>query len=226
MAKIEFNGLPSSKKSLSKHTNMELHSYMRRLANEANKRIKAINKRGLRELSPTYVRKYDPMLYGNTITNLATTKGMFSTAKSAKANMVMRIQTLENFLRNPYTTVERTEAYVNNLLQQTGLNSEEDLKTMFEVYRDYGYDDYKDDSDKIIEIFSEMLNKKYDIRKVADFLEKNRDTFVDQANEIDVLERISNTTDIHSAIAQRAGHDSSPDQILNRVLESYKRRGI
>lgn len=226
MAKIEFNGLPSSKKSLGKHTNMELHSYMRRLANEANKRIKAVNKRGIRELSPTYVRKYDPMLYGNTISNLATSKGMFSTAKTNKANMINRIQTLENFLRNPYTSVERTEAYVQNLLQQTGLENEEDLKTMFEVYRDFGYDDYKDDSDKIIEIFSEMMNKGYDIRKVADFLDKNRENFADQREEINALERISNTADIRSSISQRLGRDWSADTILNTVLETYKRRGI
>lgn len=226
MAKIEFNGLPSSRKSLSKHTNMELHSYMRRLANEANKRIKAVNKRGLRELSPTYVRKYDPMLYGNTIANLATTKGMFSSAKSTKANMVTRIQTLENFIRNPYTSVERTEAYVNNLLHQTGLESEEDLKTMFEVYRDFGYDDYKDDSDKIIEIFSEMMNKGYEIRRVADFLESNRENFIEQRDEIDALESIANKTDMYSVVYQRLGKDLSQDDILNRTLELYKRRGI
>lgn len=226
MAKIEFNGLPSSRKSLSKHTNMELHSYMRRLANEANKRIKAVNKRGIRELSPTYVRKYDPMLYGNTIANLATTKGMFSSAKSTKANMINRIQTLENFIRNPYTSVERTEAYVNNLLHQTGLESEEDLKTMFEVYRDFGYDDYKDDSDKIIEIFSEMMNKGYEIRRVAEFLESNRENFIEQRDEIDALESIANKTDMYSVVYQRLGKDLSQDDILNRTLELYKRRGI
>ena len=96
----------------------------------------------------------------------------------------------------------------------------------FEVYRDFGYDDYKDDSDKIIEIFSEMMNKGYDIRKVADFLDKNRENFTDQREEINALERISNTADIRSAISQRLGRDWSADTILNTVLETYKRRGI
>lgn len=223
---LEFKGLPSSKKSLNKHNVKELHNYMRDLAKQANARIKAVNKRGLRELSPTYVRKYDPMLYGNTIANLATTKGMFSSAKSTKANMINRIQTLENFIRNPYTSVERTEAYVNNLLHQTGLESEEDLKTMFEVYRDFGYDDYKDDSDKIIEIFSEMMNKGYEVRRVAEFLESNRENFIEQRDEIDALESIANKTDMYSVVYQRLGKDLSQDDILNRTLELYKRRGI
>lgn len=223
---LEFKGLPSSKKSLNKHNVKELHSYMRDLAKQANSRIKAVNKRGLRELSPTYVRKYDPMLYGNTIPNLATTKGMFSSAKSTKANMINRIQTLENFIRNPYTSVERTEAYVNNLLHQTGLESEEDLKTMFEVYRDFGYDDYKDDSDKIIEIFSEMMNKGYEVRRVAEFLESSRENFIEQRDEIDALESIANKTDMYSVVYQRLGKDLSQDDILNRTLELYKRRGI
>lgn len=223
---LEFKGLPSSKKSLNKHNVKELHNYMRDLAKQANARIKAVNKRGLRELSPTYVRKYDPMLYGNTIANLATTKGMFSSAKSTKANMITRIQTLENFIRNPYTSVERTEAYVNNLLHQTGLESEEDLKTMFEVYRDFGYDDYKDDSDKIIEIFSEMMNKGYEVRRVAEFLESNRENFIEQRDEIDTLESIANKTDMYSVVYQRLGKDLSQDDILNRTLELYKRRGI
>lgn len=223
---LEFKGLPSSKKSLNKHNVKELHNYMRDLAKQANARIKAVNKRGLRELSPTYVRKYDPMLYGNTIANLATTKGMFSSAKSTKANMINRIQTLENFIRNPYTSVERTEAYVNNLLHQTGLESEEDLKTMFEVYRDFGYDDYKDDSDKIIEIFSEMMNKGYEVRRVAEFLESNRENYIEQRDEIDALESIANKTDMYSVVYQRLGKDLSQDDILNRTLELYKRRGI
>lgn len=223
---LEFKGLPSSKKSLNKHNVKELHNYMRDLAKQANARIKAVNKRGLRELSPTYVRKYDPMLYGNTIANLATTKGMFSSAKSTKANMINRIQTLENFIRNPYTSVERTEAYVNNLLHQTGLESEEDLKTMFEVYRDFGYDDYKDDSDKIIEIFSEMMNKGYEVRRVAEFLEGNRENFIEQKDEIDALESIANKTDMYSVVYQRLGKDLSQEDILNRTLELYKRRGI
>lgn len=223
---LEFKGLSSSKKSLNKHNVKELHNYMRDLAKQANARIKAVNKRGLRELSPTYVRKYDPMLYGNTIANLATTKGMFSSAKSTKANMINRIQTLENFIRNPYTSVERTEAYVNNLLHQTGLESEEDLKTMFEVYRDFGYDDYKDDSDKIIEIFSEMMNKGYEVRRVAEFLESNRENFIEQRDEIDALESIANKTDMYSVVYQRLGKDLSQDDILNRTLELYKRRGI
>lgn len=223
---LEFKGLPSSKKSLNKHNVKELHNYMRDLAKQANARIKAVNKRGIRELSPTYVRKYDPMLYGNTIANLATTKGMFSSAKSTKANMINRIQTLENFIRNPYTSVERTEAYVNNLLHQTGLESEEDLKTMFEVYRDFGYDDYKDDSDKIIEIFSEMMNKGYEVRRVAEFLESNRENYIEQRDEIDALESIANKTDMYSVVYQRLGKDLSQDDILNRTLELYKRRGI
>lgn len=223
---LEFKGLPSSKKSLNKHNVKELHNYMRDLAKQANARIKAVNQRGLRELSPTYVRKYDPMLYGNTIANLATTKGMFSSAKSTKANMINRIQTLENFIRNPYTSVERTEAYVQNLLHQTGLESEEDLKTMFEVYRDFGYDDYKDDSDKIIEIFSEMMNKGYEVRRVAEFLESNRENFIEQKDEIDALETIANKADMYSVVYQRLGKGSTQEEILNRTLELYKRRGI
>lgn len=223
---LEFKGLPSSKKSLNKHNVKELHNYMRDLAKQANARIKAVNQRGLRELSPTYVRKYDPMLYGNTIANLATTKGMFSSAKSTKANMINRIQTLENFIRNPYTSVERTEAYVQNLLHQTGLESEEDLKTMFEVYRDFGYDDYKDDSDKIIEIFSEMMNKGYEVRRVAEFLESNRENFIEQKDEIDALETIANKADMYSVVYQRLGKGSTQEDILNRTLELYKRRGI
>ena len=225
---LEFNGLPSSKKSLKKHNVKELHKYMQDLAKQANARIKAINKRGIRELSPTYTRKYDPMLYGNTIDNIGTKKGFFSSARTTKSNMIDRIQKLEGFMRNPYTSVERSEAYVKNLLQQTGLDSEADLKELFNVYRDFGYDDYKDDSDKIIEIFSEMMNKGYEIRRVASFLEENRINFRDQQEEIDKLEQLSNSVDFYRQMEDklRPGNDTSQDTLLNSVLTMYRRRGI
>lgn len=209
--------MPTHKNELKKMKMTELRSMYRDLARRANYRIEQVGSK--RRLSNTYTRKYDPMLYGNTIANIGTKKGMFALAnRGNKENLIERIQAVEGFLDNPYTDLKHVNDYVTDLLSRTNLKNEENLVKMFDLYREYGYDDFKDDSDKIIQILSEMYNNGYDPEKLLMFLDSGE--YETQLEHIQAMEDAWDTMKVN----QRIMKDLSTNEIQNRVLKTLRRR--
>ena len=209
--------MPTHKNELKKMKMTELRSIYRDLARRANYRIEQVGSK--RKLSNVYTRKYDPMLYGNTIANIGTKKGMFALAnRGNKENLIERIQAVERFLDNPYTDVKHVNDYVADLLSRTNLKNEENLVKMFDLYREYGYDDFKDDSDKIIQIMSEMYNNGYDPEKLLMFLDSGE--YETQLEHIQAMEDVWDTMKVN----QRIMKDLSTNEIQNRVLKALGRR--
>ena len=208
---------PHTDKELSKMSNQELHMYLRTLAKKANARIAEVG--DLRKYSNVYSRKYDPMLYGNTVKNIGTKAGTFSFKASNKQNMIDRIYQAERFLNNPFTDRAHASKYIEELKERTGLQNDDDLKNLFDVYREYGYDDYKDDSHKIIQVFSEMLNSGYDIRKLAEFISKQ--SYKDQASEISDMQ---SAWDEAQMLNQFTGNRVDKNEILERALNNFGRK--
>lgn len=209
--------MPTHKNELKKMKMTELRSMYRDLARRANYRIEQVGSK--RKLSNVYTRKYDPMLYGNTIANIGTKKGMFALAnRGNKENLIERIQAVERFLDNPYTDVKHVNDYVDDLISRTNLKNEENLTKMFDLYREYGYDDFKDDSDKIIQILSEMYNNGYDPEKLLMFLDSGE--YESQLEHIQAMEDAWDTMKVN----QRIMKDLSTNEIQNRVLKTLRRR--
>lgn len=209
--------MPTNKNILKKMKMTELRSMYRDLARRANYRIEQVGSK--RKLSNVYTRKYDPMLYGNTVANIGTKKGMFALAnRGNKENLIERIQVVERFLDNPYTDVKHVNDYVSDLLSRTNLKNEENLVKMFDLYREYGYDDYKDDSDKIIQIMSEMYNNGYDPEKLLMYLDSGE--YETQLEHIQAMEDAWDTMKVN----QRIMKDLPPEEVQNRVLKTLRRR--
>lgn len=219
MNKLEFTGKPTNKFKLKKTSFSELNRYMKALAKEANKRIKEVEKANLRNYNPTYTRKYNSMLYGNTIKNIGTKSGKFSTRSGKASNLIERITAMEQFLQNPFTTVEKSQKYLDELKERVDIQDDDMLKTMFDVYRDLGYDDFKDDSDKIIQIFSEMSNSGVDLNLLRDFFLNN--SFEDQQHEINTLEDIWHSAQVYSRLSRLESNDA-----IITAMKSRERRGI
>lgn len=219
MSKLEFTGRPTNKFKLKKTSFTELNRYMKALAKEANKRIKEVEKANLRNYNPTYTRKYNSMLYGNTIKNIGTKSGRFSTRSGTASNLIERITAMEQFLQNPFTTVEKSQKYLDELKERVDIQDDDMLKTMFDVYRDLGYDDFKDDSDKIIQIFSEMSNSGVDLNLLRDFFLNN--SFEDQQHEVNTLEDIWHSAQVYSRLSRLESNDA-----IITAMKSRERRGI
>lgn len=219
MSKLEFTGRPTNKFKLKKTSFSELNRYMKALAKEANKRIKEVEKANLRNYNPTYTRKYNSMLYGNTIKNIGTKSGKFSTRSGNASNLIERITAMEQFLQNPFTTVEKSQKYLDELKERVDIQDDDMIKTMFDVYRDLGFDDFKDDSDKIIQIFSEMSNSGVDLNLLRDFFLKN--SFEDQQHEVNTLEDIWHSAQVYSRLSRLESNDA-----IITAMKSRERRGI
>lgn len=210
-------GETHTEKELRKMSNQELHMYLRTLAKKANARIADVG--DLRKYSNVYSRKYDPMLFGNTVKNIGTKSGTFSFKASNKQNMIDRIYQAERFLNNPFTDRTHASKYIEDLKERTGIQNDDDLKELFDVYREYGYDDYKDDSDKIIQVFSEMLNSGYDIRKLAQFISEQ--SYKDQSSEISDM---SAAWDEVQMLNQFTGNRVDKNEVLERALNNFGRK--
>lgn len=220
MSKLEFNGKPTPLIKLKQQSYNELRAYMTQLAKQANARIREVEKADLRNYVPTYTRKYNTMLEGNTIPNIGTKGGRkFNTKFGSYENTIERIQAIERFLQNPFTTVEKSEKYLENLMEQWNLYDKDLLKKMYDVYRDLGYDDFKNDSDVILQTFSEMSNKGVDLDLLRDFFTSN--TFKDQKQEVNTLVDLWESTKVYASLGRM-----NPNQAVITAMKSREKRGI
>lgn len=105
---------------------------------KANRKVKQMNKSGLRPFNMQFVKKWDLYLADR---SYATQHGYW---KESATNMNMKqlkemIAILTQFNVNQYNTLDYTEMYVNELKDRTGVKETKHLKTMFKVFREYGF---------------------------------------------------------------------------------------
>ena len=207
----------SNRKDLQRMSYRDLQDMYRDLARRANWRIEQIG--DLRKVSNVFARKYDPMLYGNTIPNIGTKRGMFALAKRGnKANLINRIKAVEGFLDNEFTDVKAVNRYVDELLARTELQDKDNLVKLFELYREMGFDDYKDDSDTIIQVMSEMYNNGYDPDRLLRYL--NSEEFRDQAEHVKALDDAWTDIKINRRLLKgNPTNDQVYDYTLNAIMK-------
>lgn len=209
--------MPTNRGELKKMSYKELQSMYRDLARRANYRIEQVGEN--RKYSNVYARKYDPILFGNTIENIGTKKGMFAlTKRGTKENLMTRIQTVERFLDNVYTDAEHVNKYIDELMDRTKLRNKGDLEKLFDLYREMGFDDYKDDSEKIIQIMAEMYNNNYDPERLLRWLDEGE--YHTQEEHIAALDDAWQTMQVHSAVLK----GKSNEEIYDMTMKALARR--
>lgn len=140
------------------------------LAKQSNAILKDVEKKGLRNYGASYARKWNPMLFGDTIPNLGTAKGRFSTKLSNKENLIERMQAMDEFINNPNVYAGKIQKDLDELSKRIGLRDTGMLLKIFDIYRDYGFESYKDDSDRLLIAFSEVANTGGDVDRFAQLL--------------------------------------------------------
>lgn len=105
---------------------------------KANRKVKQMNRSGLRPFNMQFVKKWDLYLADR---KYATQHGYW---RESATNMNMRqlkdmIAILTQFNVNQYNTLDYTEMYVNELKDRTGVKDTKHLRTMFKVFREYGF---------------------------------------------------------------------------------------
>ena len=209
--------MPTNRNELKKMSYKELQSMYRDLARRANYRIEQVGEN--RKYSNVYTRKYDPMLLGNAIANLGTKKGMFALAKrGTKENLMTRIQTVERFLDNVYTDAEHVNKYIDELMSRTKLESKENLEKLFDLYREMGFDDYKDESEKIIQTMAEMYNNGYDPERLLRWLDEGE--YHTQEEHVEAIKNSWDYMQLNSALHR----GKSNDEIYDMTMKALERR--
>lgn len=151
----------------------------------AQKKLKAMNASGLREFNMQYIRKWNSVLaipekdgefrYG--------TKQGFWRSDVNRMNMKQlnrMIAKMTEFNTNVYNTVSYTEKYVNDIKERTGITNENYLKSMYKVFREYGFAGEYDSGDVLLSI-SEWYGTMGDSGEdLADWLDAYADAYAEQ----------------------------------------------
>ena len=167
------------------------------LANQANSILREVEKKKLRNYGASYSRKWNAMLFGDTIPNLGTTRGRFSTKLSAKENLIERMQAMEEFINNPHVQAKAIQKDLNELANRLNMKDTDMLLKLFDIYRDYGFESYKDDSDRMLIAFSEVANKGGDMEAFAKLIEKVE--AIDNITQEEVVAYVENFRDYYNA---------------------------
>lgn len=208
--------MPTHRNELKKMSYRDLQDMYRDLARRANWRIEQVGE--ARKYSNAYARRYDPMLFGNTIANIGTKKGMFALAKrGTKQNLISRIQAVEGFLENPYTEVKAVNKYVDELMSRTKLKDKDNLSKLFDLYREFGFDDYKDESETIIQVMAEMYNDGYDPERLIAWLDKI--SWETQEDHIKAMSDSWDAMQINRHILRNRTQDEIYDISIETILE-------
>ena len=140
------------------------------MTKQANAILDEVTKKGLRKYGTAYIRKYNTMLATNDIKNLGSATGRFSTRLGTKENLIKRMRILDQFIDNPAVYAEKIDADIRALADRLGFKSTTLVTELFDIWREYGFEDYKDDSDRLLIAFAEVSNKGGDMDRFARFL--------------------------------------------------------
>lgn len=140
-------------------TKKELQSGISRMAKIANTKIKEVYKRGYQNYNQSFIKKYNILLNNKVNPNIATKAGYFrtGTSKDSIQSLAMRYNILEEFINNKYATADYTAEHLNEMSSKWGIKSEEAMKQMFDLYREYGYQNYTD-SDKVLTSMAKIVS--------------------------------------------------------------------
>lgn len=144
-----------NKKKTSKRRNSKRNALVRefRLAQRAaNKKVKEVNKSGLRNIIPQWSKKWNVYLNNP---KYATKTGYWR-GDATKMNMKQlshMTKILIDFNSNRYNTVEWGQSYAKEQMETLGISDPNLLSRIYQVWREYGYaTEYNSDREALTEI--------------------------------------------------------------------------
>lgn len=140
-------------------TRVEIVRRINNLAPIANSKLKAVRSKGLENYNQSFIKKYNILTNNKVNPGLVTKKGYFrkgGIARFRKAELIRRYEVMNEFVNNYYASAEYTEKHLQELQNKWGIQSNEAIKNMFDLYREYGYDNYKD-SDAVLTSMSKIV---------------------------------------------------------------------
>lgn len=142
----------------SKLTKTEIAKMVRKAAPIANAKLKSIREQGYEKYNYSMVRKYNTLTTYSEYPNLVTKKNLFRSGSShfTKEQLIKRYELMTEFINNDYATVAYTQRHLTEMRDKWSLDDDE-IKTMFDLYREYGYDNFTD-SDGVLASFSKIMN--------------------------------------------------------------------
>lgn len=169
----------------------ELSSAVKKMAKIANKKLKDLRAKGYENYNQAMIKKYNLLTNSNLNPDLVTKKNLFRTGTSHfnKKQLERRLDVLQEFVNNKYASAEWTEEHLKSLRDRWNITSDDDVKKMFDAYREYGYDNYKD-SNSILNAMSTIIED-YDeeilhnvLQGIADDLDNQGHTEDDYIKEL------------------------------------------
>lgn len=157
-------------------TRKELEQMVKNATKIANKKLKQIKSAGLIPYNQSFTKKYNIYLNNKVNPSVATQKGYFKTgvSKFNKKELARRYDIMNEFINNHYASAEYTREHIDELKTKWGLKSDQSVLSIFDLYREYGYDNYKD-SDTILTSMSKILGDAeddLDIENAGEYLEE------------------------------------------------------
>lgn len=169
----------------------ELDSSIKKMAKIANKKLKDLRAKGYQNYNQSMIKKYNLLTDSSVNPDIVTKRNLFRTGTSHfnKAQLEKRLSILQEFVNNKYASAEWTEQHLQSLRDRWGISSDADIKTMFDLYREYGYDNFKD-SNSILTSMSNIIED-YDpeilenvLQGIADDLDNQGRTEEDYVKEL------------------------------------------
>lgn len=160
----------------------ELSSSIKKMSKIANQKLKDIRAKGYENYNLSMIKKYNLLTDSSQNPDLVTKKNLFRSGTShfKKADLERRYEVLKEFINNKFASAEWTEQHLKELRDKWKITSDEDVKTMFDLYREWGYDNYKD-SNSILTAMSSIIEN-YDEETLHSVLEGIADDLDNQGN--------------------------------------------
>lgn len=169
---------------ISKFTKKQIADMTKTTSKIANAKLKEMRNAGYDQYNYSMVRKYNALTtYSSSTMNNVTKKGLFRSggySKFTKEQLIHRYEIMTEFINNPYATVEYSKRHLEEMRDKWSLDDEE-IKDMFSLYREYGYDNYAD-SEAVLQSFSKIMGDSPSERDPSDHL---RNVLHSISNELD-----------------------------------------
>lgn len=149
-------------------TKKEISNMIKHITPIANAKLKSVRDKGLENYNQSFIKKYNILTNQKVNYNIATKRGYFrkgvtSYTKNGKKHeytkqeLIRRYEAMEEFVNNYYASAEYTEQHLQELSEKWGLKDKNNIKSLFDLYREYGYDNYKD-SDAVLTSMSKIMS--------------------------------------------------------------------
>lgn len=143
----------------SKFTKAQIAQMNNRLSVIANAKLKEMRDLGYDKLNYSMVRKYNTLTSYEGNRTMITKKGYFrkgGASKLKKEQLIKRYNLMNDFINNDFATVAYTQRHLEELRDKWSLTDDE-VKDMFEAYREFGYSNYTD-SEGVLQSFSKIMS--------------------------------------------------------------------